>query len=92
MDSNSLAKAALANVKFSPYWLDAGGKPSDLPSLSEHLESNLLIVGAGFTGLWAAIQAKEEQPNREIIVIEANTVAIGASGRPAAILSTSVMQ
>lgn len=91
MDTNSLAKAALANVKFFPYWLDAEGKPSDLAPLSDHIQCDLLIVGAGFTGLWAAIQAKEAQPERDIVVIEANTVAIGASGRPAAILSTSVM-
>ena len=41
--------------------------------------------------MWAVVQAKEEQPERNIVVIEANSVAIGASGRPAAILSTSVM-
>ena len=91
MDTNSIAHAALAAVKYSPYWLDALGKPSDQPPLSDRIECDLLIVGAGFTGLWAAIQAKEDQPNRSVVMIEANTVAAGASGRPAAILSTSVM-
>lgn len=91
MDHLSLARSALADVKYSPYWLDAEGKPSDQPSLSENTSCDLLIIGAGFTGLWAAVQAKEADPNRKIIIIEANTVAVGASGRPAAILSTSVM-
>ena len=86
-----MARAALAAVKYSPYWLDALGKPSDQPALSDHLNCDLLIVGAGFTGLWAAIQTKEEQPDRNVIIIEAKSVANGASGRPAAILSTSVM-
>ena len=91
MDKNLMARAALAAVKYSPYWLDALGKPSDQPALSDHLNCDLLIVGAGFTGLWAAIQTKEEQPDRNVIIIEAKSVANGASGRPAAILSTSVM-
>ncbi len=91
MDNNSMARTALAAVKYSPYWLDAEGKPSDQPTLSGHMNCDLLIVGAGFTGLWAAIHAKEEQADRNVVIIEANTVANGASGRPAAILSTSVM-
>ena len=91
MDNDSLARAALAAVKYAPFWLDAKGAPSDQPSLSESINCDLLIVGAGFTGLWAAIQAKEDQPDRNVVIIEANTVANGASGRPAAILSTSVM-
>lgn len=91
MDTNVMARTALAGVKYSPYWLDAEGKPSDQPSLSGQMKCDLLIVGAGFTGLWAAIHAKEEQPDREVVIIEAKSVANGASGRPAAILSTSVM-
>jgi len=51
----------------------------------------LLIVGAGFTGLWAALHAKETNPERDVVIIEAQCIAIGASGRPAAILSASVM-
>jgi len=91
MNTESIARAALAKVKYAPFWLDAEGKPSDQSALSDHITCDLLIVGAGFTGLWAAIQAKEDQPERDVAIIEANTVAIGASGRPAAILSTSVM-
>lgn len=91
MDTNPIAHAALAAVKYAPFWLDAEGKPSNEPPLSDRINCDLLIVGAGFTGLWAAIQAKEDQPERNVVIIEANTVAAGASGRPAAILSTSVM-
>tara|TARA_B110000093_G_C12969165_1_gene411326 strand:- start:1698 stop:3131 length:1434 start_codon:yes stop_codon:yes gene_type:complete len=85
------AKTALSNTRFSPFWLDAEGKPEAELSLTTDEQCELLIVGAGFTGLWAAIHAKEAKPDRNVIIIEANSVAIGASGRPAAILSTSVM-
>ena len=41
----------------------------------------MLIVGGGFTGLWAAVEAVERDPGREIVVLEADAVAEGASGR-----------
>ncbi len=85
------AKLALENTKFTPFWLDDPDRPAVEAKLKTAITTDLLIVGSGFTGLWAAVQAKEQNPEREIIVIEANTAAIGASGRPGAILSTSLM-
>jgi len=87
----SNAKSALQNTKFYPYWLDTLNSPFPSSALLENTDTDLLIVGGGFTGLWTAIQAKEAQPDRQVILIEANTIAIGASGRPGAILSTSLM-
>lgn len=91
MNSEQKARQALNNVKYGSFWLDAKGKPSEQPSLTEEIKTDLLIVGGGFTGLWAAIHAKEDEPERDVVIIEADSIAIGASGRPAAILSTSVM-
>ncbi|WP_069946549.1 NAD(P)/FAD-dependent oxidoreductase [Microbulbifer aggregans] len=85
------ALEALAGTTFFPYWLDAPQRPRDEPALQTPESCDLLIVGGGFTGLWAAVQAKEADPDRNVVLIEANSIAIGASGRPAAILSTSVM-
>lgn len=84
-------ETSLLRTKFFPYWLDHEEAPKLEPSLKGNIQCDLLIVGAGFTGLWAAVQAKERNPEREVVLIEAQCVAIGASGRPAAILSTSVM-
>ena len=86
MDTNVMARTALDAVKYAPYWLDAEGKPSDQSSISGQVTCDLLIVGAGFTGLWAAIQAKDEQADRNVVIIEAKSVANGASGRRAAIV------
>jgi glycine/D-amino acid oxidase-like deaminating enzyme len=44
-------------------------------------EADLCIVGAGFTGLWAALQAKAADPGRDVAVLEAETAGFGASGR-----------
>ncbi|MBT8438013.1 MAG: FAD-binding oxidoreductase, partial [Gammaproteobacteria bacterium] len=63
----------------------------DEAALEQDTSCDLLVVGGGFCGLWAAIQAKEQDPGRDVVLIEAKSVANGASGRPAAIMSTSVM-
>jgi glycine/D-amino acid oxidase-like deaminating enzyme len=55
------------------------------------MEADLAIVGGGFTGLWAAIQAKELMPHLDVVLIEAGKVAYGASGRAGGIISTSIM-
>jgi len=62
-----------------------------LAALSEDLSVDLLVVGGGFCGLWGAILAKQKYPEKSVVLIEAESIANGASGRPAAILSTSVM-
>lgn len=86
-----LARNALRSAKFTSYWIDNDAKPTAETALNDDTACDLLIVGGGFCGLWAALQAKEADPGRDIILIEAKEVANGASGRPAAILSTSVM-
>ncbi|NRA55536.1 MAG: FAD-dependent oxidoreductase [Gammaproteobacteria bacterium] len=91
MVTKSTAEQALLKTKFFPYWLDNKAAPQPEPSLQQDIDCDLLIVGCGFTGLWTAIHAKEADPSRDVVIIEAQCAAIGASGRPAAILSTSVM-
>jgi glycine/D-amino acid oxidase-like deaminating enzyme len=82
---------ALSSTKFTTYWLDSLEAVADEPALNQDTVCDLLIVGGGFCGLWAAIQAKQQNPERNVVLIEAKSVANGASGRPAAIMSTSVM-
>lgn len=44
-------------------------------------EQDLVIVGGGLTGLWAAYHAAVDHPEAKITVLEANEVGYGASGR-----------
>lgn len=88
---SSLIKSALNDAKLCSLWLDDAARPEPLEPLSRNLRVDLLIVGGGFTGLWAAIQAKEANPDREVALIEATEVAEGSSGRPCGIISTSIM-
>jgi glycine/D-amino acid oxidase-like deaminating enzyme len=73
--------AALADAQPSVLWLDRPERPEPLPALDGDAECDLLIVGGGFTGLWAALAAKQRDPQREIVLVEAETVAFGGSGR-----------
>ncbi|NVO57435.1 FAD-dependent oxidoreductase [Rhodobacteraceae bacterium B1Z28] len=87
----SFAEKALKDVTFFPFWLDSQDAPDVCHQLIGQTDADLLIIGGGFTGLWAAIQAKEQNPGRDVVLIEAGKVAYGASGRPGAIVSTSLM-
>lgn len=52
--------------------------------------ADLVVVGAGLTGLWAAIHAAEEQPGRVVVLLEASHVGAGASGRNGGFVSASL--
>ena len=81
---------ALADSKYAPLWLDQGERPSPQPPLSGEVHCQLLIVGGGFTGLWAALQARERRPDLDIILIEATEIGDGASGRNGGFLDSSL--
>ena len=54
----------LADAAPEPYWLDRPERPAARSRLVEAVEADLVVVGGGFTGLWAAVQAAEERPGR----------------------------
>jgi glycine/D-amino acid oxidase-like deaminating enzyme len=64
-----------------PFWLDRPDAPAPSPPLEGPTTADLAIVGGGFTGLWAAIQAKQQAPERDVLLLEQDTIAFGASGR-----------
>jgi glycine/D-amino acid oxidase-like deaminating enzyme len=39
------------------------------------------VVGAGFTGLWTALLAKERDPSADVVLLEGRTAGWAASGR-----------
>ena len=49
--------------------------------LSSDIETDVAIIGAGFSGLWTAYYLKKLMPNSRIVIIDANEVGFGASGR-----------
>jgi glycine/D-amino acid oxidase-like deaminating enzyme len=62
-------------------WLeDVAGRPRHEPLTADH-RTDLAVVGGGYTGLWTAILAKQRDPGRRVLLLEASRVGWAASGR-----------
>jgi glycine/D-amino acid oxidase-like deaminating enzyme len=83
-------RAAYADAKVVSYWLDDLPGREDDPPLQGTVAADLCIVGGGFTGLWAALHAKADDPARDVVVLEADRVGAGASGRNGGFLVASL--
>ncbi len=81
---------SLADVKLTPFWLDDPQRPKPASALTENIEADLVIIGAGFTGLWTALTAKQSEPNRTVVLLEAGETGSGASGRNGGFMASSL--
>ena len=75
------AVRSLRETKLASFWLDNPAAPAPQPALTGSEECDLAVVGAGFTGLWAALLAKEQDPGADVVVLEAGAIAGQATGR-----------
>jgi glycine/D-amino acid oxidase-like deaminating enzyme len=71
------------------YWLALRPVRESTP-LESPVEADVAIIGAGLTGLWTALFLKDLDPRAEVVVLERDIAAYGASGRNAGILSETV--
>ena len=62
------------------YWLRGERRPTH-PPLRGDATADVVVIGAGFTGLWTALALTDTDPALDVVVLEAETVAFGASGR-----------
>ena len=93
----SLVSASLADAQPTVFWTDRPHRPQPRPVLAERAGGSkigervdLAIVGGGFTGLWAALQALEDNRAASVVVLEATRLADGASGRNGGFVSPSL--
>jgi glycine/D-amino acid oxidase-like deaminating enzyme len=64
------------------FWHDALPQPvTPRPTLPGDLEADVVIVGAGYTGLWTAYYLKKADPACRVVVLESEYAGFGASGR-----------
>lgn len=67
-----------------PFWLDQALKAhpeAPCAPLQQETRADVCIVGGGYTGLWTAILLKEQNPQLDVVVVEADICGAGASGR-----------
>ena len=83
-------RSAYADAVPRPFWTDTLPDRDPHPPLDGVTEADLCIVGGGYTGLWAAVYAKEQQPDRSVAVLEATRCGTGASGRNGGFLQSSL--
>jgi glycine/D-amino acid oxidase-like deaminating enzyme len=65
----------------TPIWTATAPSPVRHPALTQSLQADVAIVGAGFTGLWAAYYLLDADPSLRVVILEREHAGFGASGR-----------
>ncbi|MFC7274808.1 NAD(P)/FAD-dependent oxidoreductase [Paractinoplanes rhizophilus] len=73
--------SSLNDALAEPYWLTQPGAPAPADPLAGLTTADLAVVGAGYSGLWTALIAKERDPSLDVVIVEAGTAGWAASGR-----------
>lgn len=76
-----LCAARIPSDKAGSGWYEILPPPSPVVELAENIKADWAIVGAGFAGLSAAKRISHHRPNDKVVVLDAQPVAWGASGR-----------
>lgn len=61
------------------YYAATAHSDSRYPTLEDDISTDIVVVGAGFTGINTALELAER--GREVVLLEANRIGWGASGR-----------
>lgn len=74
----------MRNGEVSWWWRQSGGAPGAKrrrAALTGQVDADVCIVGAGYTGLWAAYYLASANPSLRVAVVEQKFAGFGASGR-----------
>jgi glycine/D-amino acid oxidase-like deaminating enzyme len=63
------------------WYSDMGGLPPARSPLDGDTDAEVCIIGAGYSGLWAAYYLKSANPGLDVLVVEREFAGFGASGR-----------
>jgi glycine/D-amino acid oxidase-like deaminating enzyme len=82
------ATRAAAATAGDVFWLQQAlaaereaGEDAACPPVAADLTADVCVVGGGFAGLWAALEVVEQAPDARVVLLEAEGVGFGASGR-----------
>ncbi|MGW3137777.1 NAD(P)/FAD-dependent oxidoreductase [Streptomyces sp. NPDC001139] len=74
-------EAAPAPDSTVAFWWDDLGLPPRRRQLDGDIRADVCVVGAGYTGLWTAYHLARQASGLRVVVLEAEHVGYGASGR-----------
>src|SRR3954449_9022433 len=64
------------------YWLEEAPTAEVAPELvGERSAADVVVVGGGYTGMWAAWHVKQLEPEARVVLLEADRCGFGPSGR-----------
>jgi glycine/D-amino acid oxidase-like deaminating enzyme len=63
------------------YWLEEAGDVAPMPELVGGVSADVLVIGGGYTGMWAAWQVKALEPEARVVLLESDVCGHGPSGR-----------
>jgi glycine/D-amino acid oxidase-like deaminating enzyme len=63
------------------YWLEEAGGVQPAPGLVGERSADVVVVGGGYTGMWAAWHLKVLEPEARVVLLEADVCGRGPSGR-----------
>lgn len=80
---------SLRDTRAAVFWLDGLQRPTHPELVGQH-SADLVVIGGGYAGLWTAIRAKERDPGRSVLLLEAQVVGWAASGRNGGFCEASI--
>ncbi|MDQ1249667.1 MAG: hypothetical protein QG597_4043 [Actinomycetota bacterium] len=80
----------LRDVRHEPYWLARPQRPAARTPVAGRLTADLVVVGAGLSGLWTALRTKERRPDLDVVLLEGDRIANAASGRNGGFVASSI--
>src|SRR5882672_11255623 len=63
------------------YWLEEAPGVEVAPALVGERSADVVVVGGGYTGMWAAWHIKALEPEARVVLLEADRCGYGPSGR-----------
>ncbi len=88
--SDASVVSSLRDAEARVLWTDRPDAPEPTPPLVGRVRTDLLVIGGGLTGLWTALEALRRDPSRDVLVLEGDLVASGASGRNGGFIAESL--
>ncbi|MCA1186264.1 FAD-binding oxidoreductase [Saccharopolyspora sp. 6T] len=85
----TVPRSALADAEPVAFWPQRS-PIAPRPPLPGPSRADLAVVGAGLTGLWTAVLAKQRDPGLDVLVLDAGRAGSGGSARSGGFLSESL--